>query len=293
MNNRKPIIVGIGELLWDILPTGKYAGGSPASLVFHANQLGAQGCAISTVGQDALGDELLKEMDANKIKYIATRVKRPTGTVKVTLKGGNPIYEILEDVAWDYIQVTEEAKEMISHADAVAFGTLALRSSVSRGSILKLISLAPKDALKFYDFNLRQNYYNPENIEKLLQLSNVIKINAKELEILTLMLGIRNMTNDEIARLLIKKYNLRYFILTAGGNYSCVYDQKEVSFIKTPFVQIADTVGSGASFSGAFLYSILTGASLRDAHKKAVEIGAFVCMNSGAWQKHPGSEYYF
>ena len=293
MKNKRPIIVGIGELLWDVLPTGKRAGGSPVNLVFHANQLGAQGCAISTVGEDALGDELLKELDENKIQYIVPRVKRPTGTVNVTLQGGNPTYDIKEDVAWDYIPVTKESEEMILHADAVAYGTLALRSGVSRESILKLLHLAPIGTVKYCDLNLRPNFYSFEQIEELFELSDIVKINAKELKIITPMFGLENMTNDEVAHLLINKYNLHYFILTSGGNYSSVYGKNEISCIKTPFVQIVDTVGAGASFSGAFLYSILTGATLREAHKKAVEIGAFVCMNSGAWQKHPGSEYYF
>jgi len=293
MKNGKPVIVGIGELLWDILPTGKRAGGSPVNLVFHANQLGALGYAISTVGDDPLGDELLREMDANKVQYVVPRVKQPTGTVRVTLANGNPTYDIVEDVAWDYITVTKEAEEVISRADAVAYGTLALRSSVSRRSILQLIRLAPKEALRYYDVNLRRNYYSLEQVEELLDLSDIVKINDKELAILTPALGLGNMTNDEIAHLLMQKYNLKYFILTAGGNYSSVYGRTEISCIKTPFVQIVDTVGAGASFSGAFLYSILTGASLREAHKKAVQVGAFVCMGSGSWQQHPGSEYYF
>ncbi len=290
MKKERPIIVGVGELLWDMLPTGKRAGGAPVNLVFHATQLGAQGYAISAVGKDALGDELLKVMDEQSIKYIVPRVDYPTGTVQVTLKEGSPSYDIVEDVAWDYIPVTDEAKEMVTKADAIAYGTLALRNRMSHESICTLLRSAPKDALKYYDINLRQDYYSLDLIEELLQLSNILKINDEELEVLVPMFGLEGKSHNEIARWFIQKYELHYFILTAGGDFSSIYSPKEESYIETPRVKVADTVGAGDSFSGAFLYSILKGDTMRQAHQKAVEVGAFVCTNSGAWPEHLHSE---
>lgn len=290
MKNKRPIIVGIGELLWDMLPTGKRAGGAPVNLVFHATQLGAQGCAISAVGRDDLGDELLNVMDAHSIKYILPRVDYPTGTVQVTLKQGIPSYDIVENVAWDYIPVTDEAKEMVSKADAIAYGTLALRNNVSHESICTLLRSAPKETLKYYDINLRQNYYSYAMIEELLQLANILKINDEELEVLLPMFGLEKKSHDEVAQWFIEKYKLHYFILTAGGDFSTIYSKEAKSYIKTPKVKVVDTVGAGDSFSGAFLCSILKGVTMREAHKKAVEIGAFVCTKSGAWPEHVQSD---
>lgn len=282
----QPVIVGIGELLWDVLPSGKRAGGAPVNVVYHAGRLGAIGCAISAVGKDALGDELLRVMDNNSINYIVPRVAYPTGTVQVKLNEGTPTYDIVENVAWDFIPETNGAKAMIADADAIAYGTLASRNSVSRDTICHLLSSASEDTLKYYDINLRQSYYSKDLIVKMLEISNILKINDDELEIIRSMFGLDSMDDNSLAKWFMDKYHLKYFILTAGSRYSTIYSDSEVSTIKTPKVEVVDSVGAGDSFSGAFLYSILSGASLVEAHKKAVEIGAFVCEHAGAWPKY-------
>ena len=108
----KPVIVGIGELLWDMLPSGKKAGGAPVNFVYHASLLGAESYAISAIGKDALGDEILQELDKIKLSYFIERVDYPTGTVLVQLKEGIPNYTIIENVAWDYIPATDEVKQI-------------------------------------------------------------------------------------------------------------------------------------------------------------------------------------
>jgi len=292
MKNKKTIIVGIGELLWDVLPTGKRAGGAPVNVIYHASRLGAEGYAISAIGNDILGDDLLKAMSKNNINYIVPRVSYPTGTVQVKLIEGTPIYDIIENVAWDYIPITAESKDIVSKADAIAYGTLAQRNNVSLETISQLLRFAPNNALKFYDINLRQNYYTKELITKTLELSNILKINDEELEILKPMFYLQNASNERFAQSFITRFGLKYFILTAGSKYSSIYQDLGngrkllVSTIKTPKVEVIDTVGAGDAFSGAFLYSILSGKTLSQAHQKAVEIGAFVCKHAGAWPKY-------
>ena len=126
METKRPIVVGLGELLWDMLPDGKRAGGAPINFVYHATQLGADGYAISAVGQDMLGTEIIAELDKNGIRHLLGIIDKPTGTVEVTLKDGIPEYNIIQGVAWDYIPVTEEAIELVRKAEAVCSGTLAL-----------------------------------------------------------------------------------------------------------------------------------------------------------------------
>lgn len=285
MNENKPVVVGIGELLWDVLPTGKRAGGAPVNFVYHASQLGAEGYAISAVGNDVSGTEILQELEKNNINHCIKRVEYPTGSVMVELKDGSPTYTIIEGVAWDYIPLTPEAIEIVRRADAVCFGTLAQRNSTSRETLLALLPYAREDALRFFDINLRQAYYSKELIDTLLRHANVFKINDEELEVLRPMFGLEG-DADACCRQLIETYRLRYLILTAGSRFSTIYTPDEQSTLPTPKVTVADTVGAGDSFSGAFVCSILNGKSLQEAHRIAVDIAAFVCSQPGAWPSY-------
>lgn len=282
VENKHPVIIGIGELLWDMLPEGKRAGGAPINFVYHATQLGAQGYAVSAVGNDALGDEILAELEKSGIKYCISRNDHPTGYVKVVLNDGIPSYDIVEGVAWDYLTASAEAEELVKRADAVCFGTLALRSPQSKQAVETLLSFAPKNALRFFDVNLRGNYYSAELIDELLEKANIFKINDDEINVLKELFCISG-TVDEVCRTFISRYGLKYMIFTAGDKFSAIYTPSEKSWLPTPKVKVADTVGAGDSFSGAFVYNILTGKSLAEAHKAAVDIAAFVSTKSGAW----------
>ena len=286
MKDSKPVVVGIGELLWDVLPTGKRAGGAPINFVYHATQLGAEGYAISAVGNDVFGTEIVQELDKNSICHLLGTVEYPTGSVMVELKDGIPTYTIIEGVAWDHIPLTQEAIDLVKEADAICFGTLAQRSPESCATIHALLSYARKEALRFFDINIRQHFYSKELIESLLELANVFKINDEELEMLRPMFGLEG-TIEDMCRWFMKKYGLRYLVLTAGAEYSTIFSEEEVSTIPTPKVQVVDTVGAGDSFSGAFISSILTGKPLREAHEKAVKVAAYVCTQSGAWPAYP------
>lgn len=285
MEGNKPIVVGIGELLWDVLPTGKKAGGAPINFVYNATQLGAEGYAISAVGKDELGEEIVQELDNNHIAHCIESVDYPTGTVEVTLEKGIPTYNIIENVAWDHIPVSSKAIEIVKKAKAICFGTLAQRNMDSRKALTELLSYAPEDALRFFDINIRQNYYSKELILDLLEKANILKINDEELEMLRPMMGLGG-DYEVCCKALLEKYGLKYVILTAGSKFSAIYSTDENSVIGTPKVAVADTVGAGDSFSGAFVYSILAGKSLKEAHRKAVNTAAFVCSKEGAWPEY-------
>lgn len=289
MEKNKPVVVGIGELLWDVLPTGKRAGGAPINFVYHATQMGAEGYAVSAVGNDLSGTEIVQELEKNHISNSLGTVEYPTGSVMVELKDGIPTYTIIEGVAWDHIPLTQESIDLVKRADAICYGTLALRSQASKETILTLLSYAREDALRFFDINIRQSYYSKELIETLLHKANVFKVNDEELVLLRSMCDLEG-ADEEVCRKMLRKYNLRYVILTAGSAFSSIYSPDEQSTIPTPKVQVVDTVGAGDSFSGAFVYSILTGKSLREAHQLAVETAAFVCTQEGAWPSYPNKE---
>lgn len=279
----KPIIIGIGELLWDMLPTGKKVGGAPVNFAYHASRLGAAGYAVSAVGKDALGDEIIQEIDKVNINPVIERVNYPTGTVGVELNEGIPAYTINEGVAWDYIPLTEAMKQLAKRADAVCFGTLAQRSEVSRNTIQALLSCVPVDSYRILDINIRQHYYSEKVITDSLRSSNVFKMNDEELLLMKRIFDIEGKKEADACQWFVETFNLKYMILTAGSDYSAIYTHNDVSRVKTSKVKVADTVGAGDSFTGAFISSILAGQTLEEAHQAAVDRAAFVCTRHGAW----------
>lgn len=281
--NKKPIVVGIGELLWDLLPTGKTAGGAPINFVYHASRLGAEGYAISAIGDDDNGKEILKVLNKNKIQYLIEKLPYPTGTVHVDIKeDGIPQYTITERVAWDHMSPTSDAVDLAERADAICFGALGQRSQQSRETIQAILSFAPDSAYRLFDINLRQHYYNKVLIEESLFLANVLKMNDDEMSELKNLFGL-NGSEEEVASWFMENYNLRMVVLTAGADYSTVYTPDEVSTLPTPKVDVVDTVGAGDAFTSALVMSLLKGQSLKEAHENAVKIAAFVCSHKGAW----------
>ena len=284
----KQYIVGLGEALWDCLPEGKKIGGAPANFAFHAGQFGHNSIAISAIGNDKLGEETLAEFDKKHVNYLMPMVDYPTGTVQVTLdEAGIPTYEIKEGVAWDNIPFTSEIEEVAKNCRAVCFGSLAQRSSVSRNTIQQFLDATPKDCLKIFDINLRQNFYNETIIRNSLKQCNILKINDEELVSIGRIFGYPGLDMENKCWLLIGKYNLDMLVLTCGVNGSYVFAPNVESYQKTPIVEVADTVGAGDSFTGTFTAAILAGKCIAEAHSLAVEASAYVCTKNGAMPTLP------
>ena len=286
------IIVGLGEALWDVLPEGKKLGGAPANFAYHARQFGFNSVAVSAVGEDKLGDETLAALDEKGLEYDMARVPYPTGTVQVTLdEDGIPTYDIRENVAWDNIPFTPELENLARNCRAVCFGSLAQRNVVSRETIHKFLDTMPSDngRLKIFDINLRQNFYTKEVLCDSLRRCNVLKINDEELVIIGRMFDYPGLDMRNKCWLILGKYNLDMLVLTCGTNGSYVFTPGNVSFQETPRVEVADTVGAGDSFTGAFCSGILSGMPVAEAHKLAVDVSAYVCTQSGAMPVLPGS----
>lgn len=215
--NKKPVVVGIGELLWDLLPTGKTAGGAPINFVYHASRLGAEGYAISAIGDDDNGRDILSELDKYKIQYLIEKLPYPTGTVHVDIEDdGIPHYTITERVAWDHMSPTSDAVDLAERADAICFGALGQRCQQSRETIQAILSFAPDSAYRLFDINLRQHYYNKVLIEESLYLANVLKMNDDEMSELKNLFGLKG-TEEEVANWFMENYNLRMVVLTAGA----------------------------------------------------------------------------
>jgi fructokinase len=279
--NTKPTVIGIGEVLWDLLPDGKILGGAPVNFAYHASQLGAEGVAISSVGNDDLGREIINSVNQKGITNCISVNDHPTGTVGVTLKNGKPDYTIYENVAWDFIKLTTEATNLLREADAVCFGTLAQRNNVSHSSIMDALELLPESCLKVYDINLRQKFYSEALIRDSLNHSNVFKINDDEIELVSQLFGLKG-SEVEVCQLIMEAYSIEILALTKGENGSYLFSQTEISFLPTPHVVVEDTIGAGDSFTAAMVMGILHKWPLNKIHIRAVEISAFVCTQKGA-----------
>ena len=285
------IVVGMGEALWDVLPEGKKIGGAPANFAYHVSQFGLNSRVVSAVGDDKLGMEILDNFREKKLNTMVEIVPYPTGTVQVELDNeGVPCYDIKEGVAWDNIPYTPALEDLAKHTTAVCFGSLAQRSVVSRETINSFLDTMPaENTLKIFEINLRQGFYTKEILCNSFRKCNVLKINDEELVTVSRMFGYPGIDLQDKCWILLAKYNLKMLILTCGVNGSYVFTPGEVSFVETPKVEVADTVGAGDSFTAAFVASILSGLSIGEAHKLAVETSAYVCTQNGAMPVLPQS----
>jgi len=275
-------VIGIGEILWDLLPEGKQLGGAPTNFAYHAHQLGLESSIISSVGNDDLGKEILKVIDNTDIVNFIDVIERPTGTVSVQLdKNGIPKYIIHEDVAWDFISPSDPALEFAKQAQAICYGSLAQRSETSYYSIQEILNTVPANTLKVFDINMRQHFYNESIINDSLGKANVLKINDEEILVFADMFGISG-DEFEIMHQIAQNYDLQVLALTKGDKGSWLISIKEDSFLDTPKVSVTDTVGAGDSFTAALVAGLLAERPLKEIHRSAVDISAFVCTQKGA-----------
>lgn len=271
--------------MWDMLPEGKKIGGAPANFAYHVSQFGLDSRVVSAVGEDELGAEILKNFREKKLNCMIETVPYPTGTVQVELDiNGVPCYDIREGVAWDNIPFTPALEGLARQTRAVCFGSLAQRSVVSRETINRFLDAMPdgEGQYKIFDINLRQGFYTKEILCNSMRKCNILKINDEELVTVSRMFGYPGIDLQDKCWILLAKYNLRMLILTCGVNGSYVFTPGEISFVETPKVEVADTVGAGDSFTAAFVASILKGKPVPEAHKIAVATSAFVCTQNGA-----------
>lgn len=285
----KNLVVGIGEALWDLLPDGKKIGGAPANFAYHVSRFGLNSRVVSAIGDDELGHEIIDNFNANGLNQLIATVPFPTGTVQVEVDAnGIPQYDIKENVAWDNIPYTDELEALAQDTVAVCFGSLAQRNEVSRATINRFLDAMPKtdETLIVFDINLRQHFYTIEVLTESIKRCNILKINDEELITISNIFDLPIDNCKAACQTLIERFDLRILILTCGTFGSYVFTRDDVSFLPTPKVKVADTVGAGDSFTAAFVASILKGKSISEAHTAAVETSAFVCSQYGAMPKY-------
>jgi len=284
MKEKRFNIVGIGEILWDLLPAGKRPGGAPANFAFITSQLGDCGTVVSRVGEDENGAEIFDKLKSYGLEINEIQIDRenPTGTVAVSLKNGQPEYEITESVAWDFLAMNDRLRDLAKKCDAVCFGSLAQRNAVARGTIREFLRLTRSAALRIFDVNLRQNYYSPEILRESLVLANVVKLNDAELPKICEMFAVEGANETERMKNLRGKFRLRLVCLTRGANGSLLVTENEISENGGVKTEIADTIGAGDAFTAALTHGLLRGWILDEINEKANRVGAFVASQTGA-----------
>jgi fructokinase len=277
-------VLGIGEILWDMLPIGPQMGGAPANFAYHARALGASASVITRIGFDDLGRDIRTRLDSMRLPLDLVQVDEvaPTGTVTVDLSAaGVPLFTIHENVAWDRLIPTEAALEAAQRADVICFGTLAQRAEPSRSTIHRLIQQARPDALRIFDINLRQSFYSREVIEKSLRLANVLKLNDSELPVLASLLELDGAVEKQIVWL-AEHYGLTVVALTRGPDGSLLHAHGRWSDCGTRPVDVKDTVGAGDAFTAALAMGLLHKLDLDEINFAANEVARHVCSCAGA-----------
>jgi fructokinase len=278
-------IVGLGELLWDLLPTGeKMLGGTTANFAYIAGQLGNNAAIVSRIGNDANGFEVPLWLKSKGIvtDYIQTDRKYPTGIVIVSFENGQPVYKVVEQVAWDYLEMNDNLRDLALSCDAVCFGTLGQRSVVSRDTIQKFVKLTRSNCLRVFDVNLRQEYYSKEVLINSLNLADVIKLNHEELPIIAEMLEINGDNAIESAKGLLLKFDLKLICVTRGANGSLLITDEKISENAGLKITVKDTIGAGDAFTAGMTHGLLRSWNLEKINEFANKVGAFVASKTGA-----------
>jgi fructokinase len=277
-------VIGLGEILWDLLPSGKQMGGAPANFAYHAHALGARSRVVSRVGQDPLGAEILQRLQSLGLPTAEIQVdpSAPTGTVSVELSAdGQPRFTIHEDVSWDRLALEKAALAAVADADAVGFGTLAQRREPARGTVHALLTAARPGAWRVLDLNLRQHYFSREVIETSLRLANIVKFNDTELPVLAELLGLRGSVREQIEQL-ARQHAQHLVCLTRGAHGSLLYSEGQWAEDPGQAVVVKDTVGAGDAFTAALVMGMLAGKSLDAINSRANLVARYVCTQEGA-----------
>ena len=292
MSDGAKVIVAIGEILWDVFPSGKRMGGAPANFVYHVREIGGeevQPLLVSCVGDDAPGREILARWDQLSLseEFIAVDGQHPTGTVSVTVDlQGKPVYAFETGVAWDFLPESPQVRELAATADALCFGTLAQRAPNSRKTIQNFLRQAGSDALRILDINLRTPFLSKSVVEESLCLANVLKINDEELRVVADYFALSGGEKAIVAGLM-RRWKLRLVALTKGEHGSVLYTPNGSSVCGGIPVTVADSVGAGDAFTAAIALGMLHEFPMEKINECANRAAAYVCTKPGAMPEMP------
>jgi fructokinase len=289
--NEPHLILGIGELLWDMLPEGPRLGGAPANFSVMAGRLGNHSAILSRIGRDDLGREAVHRLDPlpADTSFLQIDPAHETGRVTVSFNNGQPEYTIHQPAAWDSMELSDEWVRLAERADAICFGSLAQRSIESRQTIQTLVAQTSSRCIRIFDVNLRPPFYSSEVIQESLELATVMKMNDAEVSLVLALLGMpaedATTTNNlrlGADRMLAEFPTLQLVAITCGGNGSLLVTREEWHRHPGFPIQFADTIGAGDAFTAAMAHYLLRGAELPVLNEAGNRWGSWVASQSGA-----------
>ena len=289
VNNPRPLVIGLGELLWDLFPKGKQLGGAPANFAYMAALLGDRSVVASRVGDDRLGQEALWYLKSHglNIDHVQRDARHPTGAVKIELDAkGQAEYNFVENVAWDFMEFSEDWISLARSTHAVCFGSLAQRSAVSRATIKSFLCAMPSFAIGIFDVNLRPPHFSGDVLRDSARFAKVLKLNEEEFpRFLDLMqCPLKNSERSDVAagRWLCREFGLQLVCITRGPNGSLLVTASSQDEHPGFRIKIADTVGAGDAFTATMVHHALRGSSLAAINAAANRMGAWVASQEGA-----------
>jgi fructokinase len=252
-----PTVVGLGEILWDLLPSGRQLGGAPANFAYGSHLLGDRGIVASRIGRDQLGEDTRESLEKAGIcgQFLQSDDLQPTGTARVRVdSAGQPKFEITQPAAWDYLDWTKYWQDLAKSADAVCFGSLAQRSEKSRTTILNFIDTTPPRAIRMFDVNLRQEFFSADIIFQSLQRANAMKLNHEEVPIVKELLAMTEQDDILFGRSLMERFDLKLICITRGAGGSLLCDRQDVDEHSGYRVKVKNTVGAGDAFTAGLVH---------------------------------------
>jgi fructokinase len=277
-------IAGLGEVLWDVFPEVEKFGGAPANFACHCRRWGAEAYVVSCVGDDRRGQLARDFLLSHGVDVTALAVDsdHETGVVRVTVdENGRPEYEIKEDVAWDNIPWNDALARIAPQLDAVCFGSACQRSEVCRETVRRFVLATSPPCLRVFDVNLRWPFYDDQVIRESLEWANVLKLNDEELPVVAAAFDLAG-SDEQILQKLVQRCDLKLTALTRGPQGAAMITRTETSVLSAPDVEVVDTVGAGDCFTAAMIIGFLEGKPLREINRKANQLAAFVCTQTGA-----------
>ena len=280
-----PLMVGLGEVLWDLLPSRKVLGGAPANFAYMATVFGDRGIVASRIGKDELGRQACQILNDVGVgtSYVQYDERHETGVTNVLLDSeGQPGFTIKEPVAWDFLQWTPDWEELSSRVDVVCYGSLAQRTPTSAETIERFLRNTPEDALRICDANLREPFYNPETLRRSFQFADILKLNEQELFQVSSSFGFGNSDEIEIAKRLLDKFDLDLICVTKGARGSLLISDRKIIEHAGINVDVADAVGAGDAFTACVAHYYVQGHPLEEISEFANRIAAWVATQVGA-----------
>ena len=285
MNIQRNRVVGLGEILWDVLPDGKQLGGAPSNFAYISTLLGNQGIVASRVGNDVLGNEARERLATLGVttEFLQSDQVHPTGTVQVSVDhAGQPKFEIAEGVAWDFLEWTTEWQGLAARADAICFGSLAQRGPNTRATIRQFLTHAREEAVRIFDVNLRQDFFSEEILTDSMKMAEIVKLNHEELPRIMQLSGLDHRDEITSADALMDLHHLKMVCITRGCRGSLLINQESLNEHPGYRIRMGDAIGAGDAFTAGLVHEYMRGASLPEMNETANRVGAWVASQTGA-----------